>query len=162
MLNTEILENMKNASPDEVVVMYSLLSPKWQSLPPDIQEILSDRQVLSAWCHYVERQASALDETGASLEEFLQHSNSTKSYQAFYQALIEARQVLLESHDQEITLPSDAPTQSNVITPSKRPGFGFMKGTGRIHGNIVAPVLPESEWNVLHCSPTPHQARSQP
>lgn len=30
-----------------------------------------------------------------------------------------------------------------------RPAFGFMKGTGSIHGDVVSPAVPESDWEVL-------------
>jgi len=32
---------------------------------------------------------------------------------------------------------------------SQRPAFGVMKGSGEILGDIVAPVLSESTWEVL-------------
>ena len=32
---------------------------------------------------------------------------------------------------------------------NKRPAFGVMKGSGEILGDIVAPALPESDWEVL-------------
>lgn len=32
---------------------------------------------------------------------------------------------------------------------NKRPAFGVMKGSGQILGDIVAPALPESAWEVL-------------
>jgi hypothetical protein len=31
----------------------------------------------------------------------------------------------------------------------KRPAFGFMKGTGSIHGDIISPAVPASDWEVL-------------
>ena len=31
----------------------------------------------------------------------------------------------------------------------QRPAFGFMKDTGTILGDVVSPVLPESDWEVL-------------
>jgi hypothetical protein len=31
----------------------------------------------------------------------------------------------------------------------QRPAFGVMKGSGEILGDIIAPVLPESLWEVL-------------
>ena len=38
-----------------------------------------------------------------------------------------------------------------LLTTSRlqRPAFGFMSGTGKILGDIVAPVLPENTWEVL-------------
>ena len=30
-----------------------------------------------------------------------------------------------------------------------RPTFGFMSGSGKILGDVVAPVLPENTWEVL-------------
>jgi len=35
-----------------------------------------------------------------------------------------------------------------------RPAFGFMKGTGTILGDVVAPVLPENAWEVFNETPT--------
>jgi len=32
---------------------------------------------------------------------------------------------------------------------SQRPSFGFMQGTGTIHGDIVSPAVPEGDWEVL-------------
>ena len=31
----------------------------------------------------------------------------------------------------------------------QRPTFGFMSGSGKILGDVVAPVLPENTWEVL-------------
>jgi hypothetical protein len=33
--------------------------------------------------------------------------------------------------------------------PANRPAFGFMKGTGSIHGDVVSPAVSESDWEVL-------------
>ena len=30
-----------------------------------------------------------------------------------------------------------------------RPAFGFMKGTGFIHSDVISPAIPESDWEVL-------------
>jgi hypothetical protein len=35
------------------------------------------------------------------------------------------------------------------IIQNQRPAFGVMKGSGEILGDIVAPALPESDWEVL-------------
>jgi hypothetical protein len=43
----------------------------------------------------------------------------------------------------------DASPQSESAAGSQRPVFGFMKDTGEILGDVVAPVLPESAWEVL-------------
>ena len=32
----------------------------------------------------------------------------------------------------------------------QRPAFGFMKGTGKILGDVVAPILPGNAWEVLN------------
>ena len=32
----------------------------------------------------------------------------------------------------------------------QRPAFGFMEGTGKILGDVVAPILPENAWEVLN------------
>jgi hypothetical protein len=44
--------------------------------------------------------------------------------------------------------PSDSPQTESTIRP-QRPAFGFMKGTGKILGDIVSPILPENTWEVL-------------
>ncbi|PSB31398.1 hypothetical protein [Stenomitos frigidus] len=33
--------------------------------------------------------------------------------------------------------------------PNHRPAFGFMQDTGAILGDVIAPVLPETAWEVL-------------
>ena len=38
--------------------------------------------------------------------------------------------------------------QSKTIQ-TQRPAFGVMRGSGEILGDIVAPALPESAWEVL-------------
>ena len=38
----------------------------------------------------------------------------------------------------------------SFATPKKRASFGCMQGTGEILGDIIAPALAESEWEVLH------------
>lgn len=39
-----------------------------------------------------------------------------------------------------------APSSSHQ---AQRPTFGFMKDTGSIHGDVVSPAVPESDWEVL-------------
>jgi len=46
------------------------------------------------------------------------------------------------------SLKNDLPKAEAEIQP-QRPAFGFMKDTGRILGDVVAPILPESTWEVL-------------
>ena len=36
-----------------------------------------------------------------------------------------------------------------LINRPQRPAFGFMKGTGEILDDLVAPILPENTWEVL-------------
>ena len=43
---------------------------------------------------------------------------------------------------------NDSP-QSESTSRLQRPAFGFMKDTGKILGDVVAPVLPENTWEVL-------------
>ena len=43
----------------------------------------------------------------------------------------------------------DADTSVKTTIASQRPAFGFMKTTGAILGDVVAPVLPENAWEVL-------------
>jgi len=44
--------------------------------------------------------------------------------------------------------PGAAPVLETT-TELQRPAFGFMQSTGTILGDIIAPVLPESTWEVL-------------
>ena len=44
---------------------------------------------------------------------------------------------------------SDTPGSFITGIP-QRPAFGFMKGTGKILGDVVAPILPESTWEALN------------
>ncbi|WP_239112510.1 hypothetical protein [Halomicronema sp. CCY15110] len=75
----------------------------------------------------------------------------TEILQKMQSASIEERirviELLLQSLKQELVqnpeLPA-APTEQ----PSRAP-FGYMKNTGSIKGDIVSPVVPESEWEVL-------------
>lgn len=39
---------------------------------------------------------------------------------------------------------------SFTASHQQRPAFGFMKGTGKILGDVVAPILPENAWEVLN------------
>lgn len=43
----------------------------------------------------------------------------------------------------------DAVLSPEATTRLQRPAFGFMKDTGKILGDIVAPVLPENTWEAL-------------
>ncbi len=46
------------------------------------------------------------------------------------------------------TLKHDMRSPEPINRP-QRPAFGFMKGTGKILGDIVAPIVPENAWEVL-------------
>lgn len=56
-------------------------------------------------------------------------------------------EVLLRSLKND--MPKDTPSKPESAARSQRPAFGFMKDTGEILGDIVAPVLPENAWEVL-------------
>jgi hypothetical protein len=38
---------------------------------------------------------------------------------------------------------------TDPLSHRQRPAFGFMQGTGRILGDVIAPALPETAWDVL-------------
>jgi hypothetical protein len=40
-------------------------------------------------------------------------------------------------------------SQPDLGVHHQRPPFGFMKNTGKILGDVVAPILPETAWDVL-------------
>lgn len=56
-------------------------------------------------------------------------------------------EVLLQSLKNDIKK-NDSPQSESTSRP-QRPAFGFMKDTGKILGDVVAPVLPENTWEVL-------------
>jgi hypothetical protein len=56
-------------------------------------------------------------------------------------------ELLLASLKNEIK--EDVFSQSQAIVNSQRPGFGFMKDTGEILGDVIAPIIPENTWEVL-------------
>ena len=43
---------------------------------------------------------------------------------------------------------SNAP-QPDLGVYHQRPTFGFMKNTGKVLGDVVTPILPETAWDVL-------------
>jgi hypothetical protein len=43
----------------------------------------------------------------------------------------------------------DVSLQPESEIKTQRPAFGFMKDTGKIIDDVVAPVLPENTWEVL-------------
>jgi hypothetical protein len=46
-------------------------------------------------------------------------------------------------------LKKDASLQPESEIKLQRPAFGFMKDTGKILDDVIAPVLPENIWEVL-------------
>ncbi|MEM6835857.1 MAG: hypothetical protein AAF609_03295 [Cyanobacteria bacterium P01_C01_bin.120] len=56
-------------------------------------------------------------------------------------------ELLLQSLKQELVQNSKS-SAASPEQPSRAP-FGYMKGTISIHGDIVSPVVPESDWEVL-------------
>jgi hypothetical protein len=49
------------------------------------------------------------------------------------------------------SLKTDAinPPQPDLGGHHQRPTFGFMKNTGKVLDDVVAPILPETAWDVL-------------
>jgi sortase (surface protein transpeptidase) len=66
-------------------------------------------------------------------------------------ASIEERISIIEMLAQSLKndISKDATPQSESKIQSQRPSFGFMKDTGEILGDIIAPVLTENVWEVL-------------
>ncbi len=58
--------------------------------------------------------------------------------------IIEAILKSLKSDIKKVAIP-----QAETVAGSQRPAFGFMSGTGKILGELVAPILPENTWEVL-------------
>ena len=56
-------------------------------------------------------------------------------------------EMLVQSLKSDIN-PGAAPVLETT-TKLQRPVFGFMKDTGNILGDVIAPILPESTWEVL-------------
>jgi hypothetical protein len=42
------------------------------------------------------------------------------------------------------TLKNDISSKTESVSRTQRPAFGYMRGTGEILGDVVAPVLPEN------------------
>ena len=64
---------------------------------------------------------------------------------------IEERIVIIEAilTSLKSDIKKEATLQSQPAPRSQRPAFGFMKDTGKILGDVVAPVLAEDAWEVL-------------
>ena len=75
-----------------------------------------------------------------------------KTLEKLQKASIEDRisviEAILESLKNDIKQ-NDTPG-SFTTSRLQRPAFGFMKGTGKILGDVVAPILPENAWEVLN------------
>ena len=56
-------------------------------------------------------------------------------------------EMLVQSLKSDIKTGADTSVETAIA--SHRPAFGFMKTTGAILGDVVAPVLPENAWEVL-------------
>ncbi|WP_432813357.1 hypothetical protein [Pantanalinema sp. GBBB05] len=56
-------------------------------------------------------------------------------------------EMLVQSLKSAIRLGADTSVETAIA--SQRPAFGFMKDTGAILGDVITPVLPESNWEVL-------------
>ena len=56
-------------------------------------------------------------------------------------------EMLVQSLKSDIKTGADTSVETAIA--SHRPAFGFMKATGAILGDVVAPVLPENAWEVL-------------
>lgn len=70
---------------------------------------------------------------------FLSLINSVASQSNEHQASLDDWKVSIRQGMQQ-TAASEQPN---------RPAFGFMKGTGSIHGDIVSPAVPENDWEAL-------------
>ncbi|MFZ4674914.1 MAG: hypothetical protein ACOYM4_04330 [Nodosilinea sp.] len=68
--------------------------------------------------------------SGASIEERI----------AVIELLLQSLKSELIQNCESHTEPANSP---------HRPAFGFMKSTGSIHGDVVSPAVPESDWEVL-------------
>ncbi|MDF5731703.1 MAG: hypothetical protein PUP92_27785 [Rhizonema sp. PD38] len=62
----------------------------------------------------------------------------------------EERIIIIEVllHSLKNDLQKNASPQPEYKPRPQRPTFGFMKDTGKILGDVVAPVLSENEWEV--------------
>lgn len=64
---------------------------------------------------------------------------------------IEERIVIIEAILKSLKsdIKKEASPQSELAVRPQRQAFGFMKDTGKILGDVVAPVLAEDTWEVL-------------
>ena len=74
-----------------------------------------------------------------------------KTLEKLQNTSIEERIIIIETilHSLKSDIKKAAIPQSETVAGSQRPAFGFMSGTGKILGDIVAPVLAENTWDVL-------------
>jgi len=73
--------------------------------------------------------------------------NLEKLQNISYEERITIIEVLL--HSLKNDLQKNVSPQPEYRLRPQRPTFGFMKDTGKILGDVVAPVLSENEWEVL-------------
>ena len=64
-------------------------------------------------------------------------------------ASIEERIAIIEVILQSLKNDIKDTSQTKPSSDSQRPIFGAMKNSGQILGDLVAPILPTSEWEVL-------------
>ncbi|WP_199288984.1 hypothetical protein [Pseudanabaena sp. FACHB-1998] len=69
-----------------------------------------------------------------------------KSYQLSTSDRLELISAIVQSLQKSREMSVDVEPK---IIQNQRPTFGVMKGSGEILGDIIAPALPESVWEVL-------------
>ncbi|TVQ16815.1 MAG: hypothetical protein EA367_19045 [Leptolyngbya sp. DLM2.Bin15] len=62
---------------------------------------------------------------------------------------IEERIFIIEMILQSLRNDVSTSSQPAPAADLQRPAFGFMKDTGTILGDVIAPILPETAWDVL-------------
>lgn len=123
MIETEILQKIQAASLEERIAIIELLL---QSLKAELSQIKVD-QARTAW------------------RDLFTHLR--------YLQPLEKGNELDQETIIDFSFPEsgiEQPTNSSLSTEKpQRPAFGFMKDTGTVLGDIVSPIIPESDWEVL-------------
>lgn len=73
----------------------------------------------------------------------------SETLEKLQKASIEERIAIIEIILRSLKNDISASPQPAPAAHLQRPAFGFMKDTGKILGDVVAPVLPETAWDVL-------------
>ncbi|MDS3861318.1 AbrB family transcriptional regulator [Thermosynechococcaceae cyanobacterium BACA0444] len=164
MLDSEMVEKLKNASVEDRIAVIEVISP-------------SKEEIAKAGGYYTTTKGGServstlkfykglADAQGLNLDGKSALGSSRGGRSASYRISVQAngdlligsaytKQMNLKPGDEfEISLGSGHIKLTQVSEEDaadlQRSAFGFMKNTGKILGDVVEPVIPETQWDVL-------------